>query len=150
MSRQAVATRPTFGRWLNHHVRRPANWLQLLRFGVVGASGYAVNLVAFGIAHGAGLGYQAAAIVAFCFAVTNNFWWNRHWTFAASRTGHAGHQAWRFLAVSLLGLVVNLVLLSVLVVATSLEEVAAQAVAVAAATPISFLGNRLWTFRRVR
>ena len=32
-------------------VRRSHNWLQLVRFGAVGASGYVVNLVEIGRAH---------------------------------------------------------------------------------------------------
>ena len=62
------------------------NWLQLIRFGCVGASGYAVNLVVFTAAvHGAGFGYVLAAVMAFIVALTNNFFWNRAWTFRAAR-----------------------------------------------------------------
>ena len=43
--------------------------------------------------------YRVAAVLAFLVSVANNFWWNRHWTFDA-RDGHAGFQAARFLAVS--------------------------------------------------
>jgi dolichol-phosphate mannosyltransferase len=86
-----------------------------------------------------------AAVVAFAVAVTSNFWWNRHWTFDA-KGGHAGQQAARFLAVSLAGFVVNLGLLQLLVGEAGVAEVLAQAVAVAAATPCNFLGNKLWTF----
>lgn len=64
--------------------RRPANWLQLLKFGVVGGTGYLVNLAVFAVLSGnLGLHYAVAAVGAFCVAVTNNFLWNRHWTFAA-------------------------------------------------------------------
>ncbi len=126
--------------------RKPANWLQLLRFGAVGASGYAVNLAVFAaLAGGASLHHIPAAIGAFLVAVTNNFLWNRHWTFSA-RAGHAGQQGARFLTVSLLGLVINLAVLELLVTAARLAELPAQALAVAVAMPANFVGNKLWTF----
>ena len=76
-------------------LRRPHNWVQLLKFCAVGASGYAVNLAVFYVCVTLlGLHHLAGATVAFIIAVTNNFWWNRHWTFDA-RHGHAGFQAAR-------------------------------------------------------
>ena len=126
--------------------RRPANWLQLFRFGLVGASGYVVNLVVFAaLAEGAGFHHIAAAIAAFCVAVSNNFLWNRLWTFRAT-VGHPGSQAARFLAVSLVALGVNLVVLELLVSTLEVAEVPSQAIAVAIAMPVNFVGNKLWTF----
>src|SRR3954447_21599904 len=92
-----------------HHARRvrlglkrPHNWMQLVKFSVVGGTGYVINLAVFAaLVEGAGIHYRTAAALAFCVAVTNNFLWNRHWTFKATHS-HAGFQAARFLAVSLL------------------------------------------------
>ena len=126
--------------------RKPANWLQLFKFGLVGASGYVVNLLVFALlAEGAGLHHIPAAIGAFLVAVMNNFWWNRHWTFRA-RSGHAGFQAARFFAVSLVALGVNLAILELLVTAADVAELPSQAIAVAIAMPVNFVGNKLWTF----
>jgi putative flippase GtrA len=126
--------------------RRPANWIQLFKFGLVGASGYAINLVVFAaLAEGAGLHHIAAAIASFCVAVTNNFLWNRQWTFRAT-AGHAGFQAARFFAVSLAALGLNLIVLELLVSVVELPEVPSQAIAVAVAMPVNFIGNKLWTF----
>jgi putative flippase GtrA len=127
-------------------VRKADNWWQLARFTAVGASGYVVNLATFAFfVHVADVDFRIAAVFAFLVAVTNNFWWNRHWTFEA-RAGHAGHQAARFLAVSAASFVVNFVLLEILVSVAGLKEVVGQAIAVAAATPCNFIGNKLWTF----
>jgi putative flippase GtrA len=128
-------------------LRQPRNWIQLLRFGTVGASGYAVNLAVFAaLVHLADVDYRLAATGAFLVAVANNFLWNRLWTFGA-RDGHAGFQAARFLCVSLAAFGVNLALLAVLVDAAGLPKLEAQALAIAAATPLSFVGNKLWAFR---
>lgn len=134
-------------RRVSHGVRKPHNWIQLVKFGAVGASGYAVNLAVYEVARSVfDIHYIAAAVVAFCFAVTNNFLWNRYWTFKA-RDGHAGFQAARFFVVSLLALAFNLVVLKLLVSA-GVNEFNAQAVAIVCATPLNFLGNKLWSFGR--
>jgi putative flippase GtrA len=126
--------------------RKPANWLQLFKFGVVGASGYAINLIVFaGLSGGLDVHHIAAAVGAFCVAVSSNFFWNRHWTFGATE-GHAGFQAARFFTVSVVGLGVNLAVLAVLVDLAGAPELASQAVAVAVAMPVNFIGNKLWTF----
>ena len=63
-------------------IRKGKNWLQLVRFGAVGASGYAVNLISFAIlVHMMGVDYRVASPIAYFIATTNNFFWNRHWTF---------------------------------------------------------------------
>ncbi len=133
-------------RRIHHGTRKPDNWFQLLRFGLVGGSGYVVNLAVFAVLSGVlDVHHIAAAIGAFCVAVVNNFWWNRHWTFEA-HDGHAGFQAARFLTVSLFGLAVNLGLLELFVSGVELAELPAQALAVALTLPVNFIGNKLWTF----
>jgi putative flippase GtrA len=124
---------------------KPGNWIQLFQFGVVGLSGYFVNLAVFALMVGpVDLHYIPAAVVAFCVAVTNNFWWNRHWTFDA-RHGHAGFQAARFFTVSVVALGVNLIALELLI-RGGMSDLPAQALAIGIATPVNFIGNKLWTF----
>ena len=126
--------------------RRPASWLQLVKFGLVGGSGYLINLAVFAVlVETFGLHHVGAALGAFCVAVTNNFLLNRHWTFGAGG-GHAGFQAMRFFAVSIAALTINLIALEALVSGTTLGDLPAQAIAVAIAMPFNFLGNKLWTF----
>ena len=126
---------------------RPHNWIQLLRFCVVGATGYVVNLTVFTLLlQGAGLHYLLAATLSFLVAVTNNYTWNRLWTFRGQR-GHVAYQGLRFLVVSTLSLCANLVLLALLV-GLGLAEVLAQAIAIVLVTPLNFVGNKLWSFGR--
>ncbi len=126
--------------------RRPATWLELVKFGLVGGSGYLINLAVFSVlTDNLRLQHSLAAVGAFCVAVSSNFFINRHWTFAAG-DGHAGFQAMRFFAVSLGALVINLVALELLVSQAGLGLLTAQAIAVAIAMPFNFLGNKLWTF----
>jgi putative flippase GtrA len=133
---------------VRHGLRRSHNWFQLVRFAAVGASGYVVNLAVFTVCvHALDLDYRLAAFFAFLVAVTNNFVWNRHWTFDA-RDGHAGHQSAKFFAVSVAAFIFNLIALQLLVETAGLAEVPAQAIAIVLATPISFAGNKLWSFAR--
>jgi len=140
----------SLGTRLRLGVRRRDAWLQLLRFGVVGVSGYVVNLAVFALAlNSGGMSYLLAATVAFLAAVSNNFLWNRRWTF--KRDEHhrpVHHQAARFLTVSVVAFLVGLGLLAALVEGAGMPEVPAQAVAIVAVTPLSFLANKLWSFGR--
>jgi putative flippase GtrA len=124
---------------------KPGNWVQLMQFGLVGVSGYVVNLAVFAVLVGPlNVHHIGAAVLAFGVAVTNNFWWNRHWTFDAKH-GHAGFQAARFFTVSVLALGVNLIVLELLV-RGGMADIPSQAIAVAVAMPFNFVGNKLWTF----
>ena len=128
-------------------LRRPANWMQLAKFAAVGATGYAVNLAVYtALLRGAGWHYIYAATVSFLVAVTNNYLWNRVWTFRDQR-GHVGFQGLRFFTVALVAYGANLGILSALI-ALGMDKVAAQAIAIVLVTPLNFVGNKLWSFRR--
>ena len=128
-------------------LRAPHNWVQLAKFSVVGASGYAVNLAVYTVLlKWAGLHYLVSALLSFLVAVTNNYWWNRHWTFRGQR-GHFAYQGMRFAVVSTVALAANLVVLRLLV-GGGVGKVVAQAIAIILVTPLNFLGNKLWSFRR--
>ena len=127
-------------------LRRPANWIQLAKFGVVGATGYAINLAVFALLwRHLGVHYLLAATISFLVAVTSNYTWNRLWTFRGQR-GHVAYQGLRFFVVALLALGANLIVLRVLV-ELGLDKLLAQAIAIVAVTPLNFVGNKLWSFR---
>jgi putative flippase GtrA len=126
---------------------RPHNWMQLLKFCAVGASGYVVNLCVFATCvELLDLHHLVAATCAFVVAVLNNFWWNRHWTFRA-RGGHAGFQAARFFTISVAAFLFAAAILEVLVSVAGVAELPAQAISIVAATPLNFIGNKMWSFR---
>ena len=125
------------------------NWQQLGKFCAVGAVGYGINLAVYDALLHAGLHYLAAATCSFLVAVTSNYTWNRLWTFRDQR-GHVGVQGMRFFLVSLAALGANLVVLHLLVAYAGLGRLAAQAVAIVVVTPLNFVGNKLWSFRRAR
>ena len=128
--------------------RRPANWAKLIKFGLVGVGGYAINLAVFAfLTQALDVYHLLAAVGAFLIAASNNFVWNRSWTFRDSNHHRPiPHQAARFFAASVAGLGVNLVVLAALVDAVGAPEVPAQAIAVGIAMPVNFVLNKIWTF----
>jgi putative flippase GtrA len=129
-------------------LRRPHNWIQLAKFGVVGLSGYVVNLVVYAfLLKQVGLHYLLAATVSFLAAATNNYIWNRLWTFRHQR-GHVAYQGLRFLVVAVLAYGANLLVLTGLVEVAGVDKIVAQAIAIVLVTPLNFIGNKLWSFRR--
>jgi dolichol-phosphate mannosyltransferase len=131
---------------VRHGLRRPENWLQLVKFVAVGGTGYAVNIGVYALVHEViGIGHLRSATIAFLVAVFNNFWWNRHWTFGA-REGHAGFQAARFFAVSTGAFFFALAVSQILVSTTDIPDVVAQAISIVVATPLNFIGNKMWSF----
>ncbi len=142
-----TAARPvSTARRIGAGTRVRSNWEQLFKFALVGASGYLVNLAVFALLVNAlGMHHTPGAVGAFCVAVANNFHWNRRWTFSDSKAT-SRFQGVRFFSVSVVALAVNLVLLELMVGPFGLDPLISQAVAVAAATPVNFIGNKLWTF----
>ena len=125
------------------------NWQELGKFCAVGAVGYLINLAVYDAVLHAGVHYLVAATCSFLVAVTSNYTLNRIWTFREHR-GHVGIQGMRFLVVSLGALGANLVVLHLLFAYGDLPKLPAQAVAIVAVTPLNFVGNKLWSFRRAK
>ena len=124
---------------------QPANWMELVRYCCVGGSGYLINLGVFLLADPS-MPYTLAFTVAFVCAATSNFLWNRLWTFRIEH-GRPHHQYARFLCVSAVALGLDLVVLRALVELAGTPKPPAAAIAILVALPVSFLGNKLWTFR---
>ena len=117
---------------------------QLVRFCCVGASGYLINLGVFRLVD-TWMPYLFAFAIAFAVSAGSNFFWNRIWTFSEA-TGRPHHQFARFLVVSGGALMLDLAILAILVESVGLAKLPAAAVAIVVVTPLSFLGNKLWSF----
>ena len=149
MSRSFATSIAVAGGRAGAALRRPHNWMQLAKFCTVGATGYVLNLAIFSaLVLWADWHHLVAATVSFLVAVTNNYTWNRLWTFRGQR-GHVAYQGIRFLVVAVCALAANLTILAALV-SVGLEKVPAQAIAIILVTPLNFVGNKLWSFRRRR
>ncbi len=145
-SARAVSRARSVYRRLAYEIRHPENHKQLVRFLCVGASGYVVNLVIFFILiHTLGIDI-VALVAAAMIAATNNFFWNRHWTFGA-KADHPLGQALRFYFVSFVVLVFATGIYQLLLTAGVSMKTAADGIAWIIATPLSFVVQKLWSFR---
>src|SRR3954467_842745 len=108
-----TATWPIAGR-AARALRRPAHWLHPPKVGLVGSSGYVVNLGVYAALLHAGVHFRLAAVASFVVSAASNYVLNRLWTFRAQR-GHFGYQGLRFLVVSAVSLGANQVWLTVFV-----------------------------------
>jgi dolichol-phosphate mannosyltransferase len=132
-------------------------WLaKYLKFAIIGGIGAVINLLVLwtGVEVFA-IYYLLAASIAFVIADTNNFIWNRLWTFKSK--GKIYFQYPQFLLVSLNGWMLDLILLYALVEKllpsvgvgedkASLYIVGAQVIAIFLVSLFNFVANSLWTF----
>ena len=145
-TRAASRLRSAYRR-LTYEVRHPENHRQLVRFLCVGASGYVVNTVSFWIfIHPVAFDYTLSFVAAFLCGSTNNFFWNRHWTFKA-HDEHAARQGIRFLIVQASVAACAYGVMVGLIAATNIWKVPADALAWIIVTPVSFVVQKLWSFK---
>ena len=123
---------------------------QFVKFGIVGASGFLVNLVLFTLLqrivpnHSAPGPYYAIYSVSFLGGGVSNYFLNRVWTFRS--TGDATKEGVQFLSVSVLALIVGLVV-SALAAPALGHGHKLWFVATVSGIIVNFFVNKYWTFR---
>jgi len=132
-------------------------WLaKYLKFAFIGGIGAIINLfVLWAATDLAGIFYLWSAVIAFIVADTNNYIWNRLWTFKSK--GKVVFQYPQFVLVSIDGLMLNLILLWTFVeklmpglgaddASSGGYLLLAQAVAIILVSFFNFAMNSIWTF----
>jgi putative flippase GtrA len=122
---------------------------RVARFVCVGIAGTAFALALFALFHSVGIDYRVSAALGISISYGANFLVNRRWTFHA-HGGSLAPQAVRFAAVSAVATIVNVVAVHLLHESAHISEFPAEVLAVVIATPVSYLGNRWWTFEGAR
>ena len=133
-------------------------WLaKYLKFALIGGIGAVINLATLWVAHELFfVGVFWAVAIAFIVADTNNYIWNRLWTFKSK--GLIKFQYPQFLIVSVIGLALNELLIDVIIYdlfpalnittdKASLLLVFAQVICILIISVFNFVVNSLWTFR---
>lgn len=85
------------------------------------------------------------ASIAFVFAVVNNFFWNKHWTFEDNSKKH-GKQFIKFLSVSVVGLLLTTGLMYFGVNILEIWYLPAKIIIILIVLLWNFLANSWWTF----
>ena len=125
---------------------RAALLMEFLKFGVVGTTGFVVD-VSTVYATRAILGLYGAGILAYLFGATSNWALNRAWTFRG-KGGQAAHRQWAmFLLASLAGFVLNRGTYALLI--TYVALCAAEPIWAVAAGSIAGLGVNFFLSRRL-
>lgn len=132
-------------------------WLaKYIKFAIIGGIGALINLAVLWTSHEVfHVYYLWAAVIAFVVADTNNYIWNRLWTFKSK--GRIRLQYPQFLLVSVDGLMLDLILLWAIIEnlmpalgiaqdKASLYLVVAQSIAILVVSVFNFLMNSIWTF----
>lgn len=124
---------------------------QMLRFGLVGTLGFAVDTAVVYAAHfGLGLDLYSAGALAYLTAASTNWLLNRRFTFPEARGQHAGAQWLRFVVTQLAGFALNrgtYAALIATVAAARAEPVLAVAAGSLAGMAVNFLAARFLVFR---
>lgn len=117
-----------------------------LRFGLVGLSGIVVNsAVLWALVRTAGLPVVLGSLFATEIAIVSNFILNDRWTFRAADDKWPARLL-RFNGVALGGMVFTALLLTLLTRFTPLPLLAANVLAVGAATVWNYMANSRWTW----
>jgi putative flippase GtrA len=125
---------------------------RIFRFLVVGASGTIIDFSLLTILKLLGFPTLPANTFSFLAGVVNNFTWNRLWTFSEARINHWNKQIWKFIFVSMVGLLINNLVIFLLEgvfnnLFVNFGYIPAKIIATGIAVVWNYCANRLWTFR---
>jgi putative flippase GtrA len=119
---------------------------QLLRYGIVVACGYLVAIYVYAGELHVGIDPYPALVLAFVLNALFNFSLLRVWAFPPSGRSLASDLR-RFGVVAAASFAVNYACFALLYSVVGLQATIAQRLAILVAAPVTFLANRLWSFR---
>lgn len=141
--------------------------VRFFKFALVGISGTLIDVGLFNLFNqGFNVPANNAKAYSFCLAVFNNFLWNRLWTFPESKSLPFMKQFMKYLVVSVIGLLINLLIFASFdprliqffnallpVEFIFSPTVVGHNVSVAIATIVvlfwNYFANRFWTFKNI-
>jgi putative flippase GtrA len=127
---------------------RPAAALEtrrMVKYGIVGVLNVAIDFSLYALLVTIGVWYPLAKTMSLTVATANGYTLNRIWTFRAGPHRHIALA--KYAGVQAVSLAANVTVLALLVEIAGLNEIVAQAIALPFIAVLSFLGQRLWTFR---
>lgn len=118
----------------------------IVKYGLVGLSGMAIDFtITWLCKEKLGINKYLSNAVGFCFAVTSNFIFNRHWTFESHTQQFTGQFA-KFILVALTGLLINNLLLYLFVKKFNLNFYVLKLTVIGCVFLWNYLLNLLFTF----
>ncbi len=143
---------------------RSAHIQQFFKFGIIGATSTVIDFSIMNVLYQKfGINWVFASTISFVFAVTNGFIWNSIWTFRGMGSGKRHEQYVKFVAVNVIGWVLNLIIMTVIIYLLTGEITRvgpgvhthikpgfiniAKLIAVVFVSIWNFVANRKWTFK---
>ena len=132
---------------------------QFVKFIIIGFSSAVIDVgVNKVLMHRFDTPWLIAGIIGFALGVTNGFFWNSRWTFRGLGSGRQHELYAKFVAVNIVGLILNLCIMKVAFITmtgqifpstnpTSTQWNIAKAIAIVIVAVWNFSANKLWTFR---
>ena len=96
-----------------------------------------------------GFHYIVASAIGYCAGITNSYFFNRRWTFRSEET-RKGVEFGKFTLVNVASIAVNLGVLRYCVGQLLMRPEIGQIVAIGFSMVTNFLGNKFWTFRKLK
>jgi putative flippase GtrA len=122
---------------------------QPVKFLLVGAAGFLVNLAVFALLYEFGVAYLVASIASYAISNALMYLGNRYFTFALGHEGFwAAYARYAIVGGVIVGL--NVAVLAVLVELAGLHATLGQALSLIVLTPVAFYLNKRWTFQLAR
>jgi putative flippase GtrA len=128
------------------HRLLPAVVLQLVRFGLVGATNTALTLATYTVALNLAAPVPLAGAVGWGVGAVNGYLLNRAWTFRGAARGAV--PAARYVAVQLMGSALNAALAAIAVGHAHLPRLAGELAVLPPVTIVTFVLCRTWVFAR--
>ena len=119
---------------------------QPVKFVIVGAGGYAVNLAVFAVFYRLGIPYIPGSILSYFVSNALMYLGNRYFTFGL---GHDGFWSayLRYMLVGTVVAVLNAGVLALIVQGLHIDPRIGQAISLLVVTPVGFVLFKRWTFR---
>jgi putative flippase GtrA len=117
-----------------------------VKFLIVGAAGFVVNLAVFALLTELGVPYLAASIASYAISNALMYLGNRYFTFALGHEGFWAAYA-RYAIVGSVIVALNAAVLAALVELAGLNATLGQALSLIVLTPVAFYLNKRWTFQ---
>jgi dolichol-phosphate mannosyltransferase len=124
------------------------NIIQFFKFAIIGVINTLINLLCLYVfTEFFHIYYLISAVMAFLFAVTNSFILNKIWTFKEKISYNSKTKYIKFMIISIIALMINLLVLYILTDIFHIYYLISQIIAIVLSLWINFFGNKIWTFR---
>lgn len=130
------------------YLKLKSSLFQFMKFCLIGSIGTVISVaVLYFLTEFFNVFYMTSALFAFIVSVTNNFVLNKTWIFKEKIRENIFRKYIKFITISIIALIVNLMFLYWFVEYLKIWYVFAQVLAIGASLFINFFGNKIWTFR---